>query len=507
MGDSNSKDTLDYAGDYNLGTILLVNSIGETLPLAMGTVAELNIYEDIDANAVTGSIHMIDFNNIITNAKLQGNERLIFKLSTPSVGNERTRTVDATEETGYPFHIYALTDRKVISETSMTYVLHFCSKEMFRNVRTRVSKAYNGGLAESVVSILRDKNGLNSRKDIYYEQTRNSDKIVIPGMRPFDAVNMISRKALSKNAKGAGYYFYETTKGFHFRSYESMLAYQSLYNRDEMLTLSFEPQIVAAMSGRQTRNQFAIQEYEFIQHFDTLANQAMGTYASRVITHNIYDKSYDIKDYHYHNHFPTMFHTDQVGNASRKNYAMSDTPVDNDPKEGGVPGDKTVSDYPNSKVILQGSTRFLHNENTGIFGTSTDNEGLTEAIRLSQENQVENSTRVQLTIKGHSQLQVGDVIRFNLPSLEPNKGEFKGYELDEFHSGRYLVTKLQHRVILGEYQMILTCVKDSVYRQLSGLPNQSYPGKQPRNGRNNDIYRLDQFDMGQKASPGHPSNR
>ena len=493
--------SFNYAGGYNLDLMRLHNADGDRIKLEMGIVTELNIHEDIDAHAVTGNVHIFDSNNIISNAKLHGNERISFVLSTAGEPGKREDTVDASEETGYPFHIYALTDRIRLSETTMTYTLHFCSRELFRNVRTTVSRAYNGGLAQSVVNILRDKNGLDSKKNIYYEETRNQDKIVVPNLRPFDAVNMISRKALSKNAKGAGYYFYETTKGFHFRSYENMLAYQSLYNRDEMLTLSFEPQKVAAMSGRQIRNQFAIDSYEFIQHFDTLANQAMGTYASRVITHNIYDKSYDIKDYHYHNEFPTMFHTDRVGNASRKNYAMSDTPVDNDPKEGGVPGDKTVSDYPNSKVILQGSTRFLHNENTGIFGTSTDNEGLTEAIRLSQENQVENSTRVKLTIKGHSQLQVGDIIRFNLPSLEPNKAEFKGYGLDEFHSGRYLVTKLRHRVILGEYQMILTCVKDSVIRQLSGLPNQSYPGKEHPNGRDNDIYRLDQFNISQRM--GH----
>jgi len=497
----------DKVGDYNLNSVVLINSVGDRVELPMGTIAELNVFEDIYSNAVTGTAHIVDAYNIIANAALQGNERIAFTLSTPGVSTDRVDAVNASVDTGYPFHVHALTDRKIVNETTMSYTLHFCSKELFRNVRTRVSKAYNGGLAETVVGILRDKDGINTRKKIYFEETRNSDKIVIPNLRPFDAINLISRKALSKNAKGAGYYFYETTKGFHFRSYESMLAYQSLYNRDEILTLSFEPQIVSPMSDRQIRNQYVVEEYEFIQHFDSIAQQSMGTYASRVITHNIYDKSYDIKDYHYHNQFPTMFHTDQVGNASRKNYAMSDTPVDNDPKEGGVPGDKTVSDYPNSQVILQGSTRFLHNENTGIFGTSTDNEGLTEAIRLSQENQIENSTRVKLTIKGHSQLEVGDVIRFNLPSLEPNKGEFKGYKLDEFHSGRYLVTKLQHRVILGEYQMILTCVKDSVYRQLSGLPNQSYPGKQSRNGRNNDIYRLDQFDMGQKASPGHPSNR
>ena len=502
MGDSNSRDSFDYAGDYNLGTILLVNSIGETLPLAMGTVAELNIYEDIDANAVTGSIHMIDFNNIITNAKLQGNERLIFKLSTPSVGGKRTRTVDATEETGYPFHIYALTDRKVISETSMTYVLHFCSKEMFRNVRTRVSKAYNGNLAQSVVSILRDENGLNSKKDIYYEETRNQDKIVIPNMRPFTAVNLLSRKALSKNAKGAGYYFYETTKGFHFRSYESMLALQGLHERDEIIALSYEPKNIGTLSERTFTNQHAIDSYEFMQHFDTLSQQAMGTYASRIITHNMYDKSYNITDYHYHDEFSKMFHADQTHSSSSNSFPISNTPVDYDPKENG-PGDKTVSDYPNSRVVLQGSTRFLHNENTGMFGTDPNSEGITEATRMSQANQVSNSSRVKIVMPGHSYLQAGDLIRFKLPSLEPNKGDRAG-QFDNKHAGRYIVSKLRHRVILGEYKMVLECVKDSVMREYINLPNESYSGKQPPQGDDKDIYKLDEFHMGQRGIGRHP---
>ena len=45
---------------------------------------------------------------------------------------------------------------------------------------------------------------------------------------------------MSKNARGSGYHFYETSKGFHFRSYESMLAYQGLHARDEILTLAYE---------------------------------------------------------------------------------------------------------------------------------------------------------------------------------------------------------------------------------------------------------------------------
>jgi hypothetical protein len=264
-----------------------------------------------------------------------------------------------------------------------------------------------------------------------------------------------------------------------------MLAYQGLHARDEIITLLYEPQKVGTAGDRIYFNQHSVESYEVMQHFDTLAQQAMGTYASRIITHNMYDKSYNIKDYHYHDQFADMFHVDQVSNRSKRNFAMSDTPVDNDPK-GYAPGDKTVSDYPDSQVVLQGSTRFLHGENTGIFGTDPDSEGLTEAIRMSQENQVTNSMRVKIVVPGHSYLQAGDLIRFKLPSLEPNKGEGKT-QLDEFHSGRYIVSKLRHRVIDGYYKMILECVKDSVVREYTNLSDENFAGKEPPQGQTQNL--------------------
>ena len=498
-------DYLNFPGDYKLDEIKIINAVGEPLTLRMGQVQELNIYEDINSSSLTGSMSIIDAHNIITQAQLQGNERLIFKLHTPGNSEEnKVMYVDATEQTGHPFHIYALSDRVNLTETTMSYTLHFCSRELFRNARTRVSQAYNGGLAESVVSILRDREGLDTRKNIFFEKTRNQDKIVIPNIRPFDAINMIANKALSKNGKGAGYYFYETTKGFHFRSYENMLGNLSMYPRDEMVTLHFTPKKLA---NNIYMNEHGIDSYEFLQHYDTLSQQASGTYANRVITHNLYDKSYSIKDYHYHNYFSDMFHADQIGTASMKNFHISNSPVDDELREYPDKGHKTASDYPNSKVVLQPSTRFLHNEDTGIFGTSPDNEGLTEGIRISQENQVENSTRVKVVMKGHSYLQVGDIVNFRLPSMEPNKGDKVGYGYDEHHSGRYLIAKLRHRVIKSEYKMVLELVKDSVYRKYQDAENDYYEVNESYNSKTQDIYDLDEFNIGESASPGHPSNR
>ena len=505
-----ANNNLDFPGDYNLRKIEIITAAGEKLPLRMGSIAELNIYEDIESNALTGSAFIIDSNNIISNLPFQGLERLSFHLSTPGAGNDNISSVNASLESGHPFYIYSLTDRKVITENAMSYTIHFGSRELMRNTRTRVSQAYEGDIHLSAAAILRDKNGLNSSKRFVYEPTRNQDKFVMPNVRPFDAINILANKALSKNAKGAGYYFYETTKGFYFRSYESMLSLQGTYPRDEVLTLKYEPKTLPRRGtrGGNTRkfdNQHNIDSYEFIQHFDTLTQQAMGTYASRVITHNKYDKSYNIEDYSYHDNYFQFFHTDKIGTMKNETFPVSNSPVDHDPKERGS-GDKTVSDYPNSHVVLQGSTRFLHNENTGIFGTDPQSEGLTEAIRISQENQVNNSSILKIVMPGHSYLQAGDVVYFELPSHERNKENRGGYGFDEHHSGRYLIKKLRHRVIQDTYQLVLECIKDSVRTPLDGTEGR-FPDKQPPLNELVDLYEDDKSNIGDKSSPGHPSNR
>ena len=487
---------ITFAGDYNLPKIHLITAVGQILPLRMGTISELNIYEDIENSALTGAMKIIDSGNIISKAPLQGNERLAFKLSTPMKNGEDETVIDASVETGSPFHIYAITDRHTESETIISYTVHFCSRELFRSTRTRVSKSYEGPLHQTALQILRDENILDSYKNFTYEPTRNTDKIVIPNMRPLDAMNLLCEKALSKNTNGAGYYFYETTKGFHFRSYESMIAEQGHQPRQPKLTLNYRPKTASYAINKILENMVNVDSYEFLQHFDTLSQQAMGTYASKVITYNIYDKNYSITDYGYHEHFFRHFHADQRGDQTSRNYHIGNAPVDHDPREGGVPGgsygDKTFSDYHESKIVLQGSTRYLHNENTGVFGTNTENEGLTEAIRISQQKQVSNSTRVRVIMPGHSYLQAGDLVKFNLPSMERNKTDKQaGYIYDEKHSGYYIVAKIRHRVQKQEYRMVLELVKDSVYTPY-GTGEANYPSNPPsRLGKNKDLYEVD----------------
>ena len=100
-------DEIAFAGDYNLPRIDLYNHKGQAIDLK-NIVHELNIYESIYKNAITGSIVVVDANNFIGKMEIQGLERLSFKLETPGSGV----FIDASMETGDPFHVYKVSDSK-----------------------------------------------------------------------------------------------------------------------------------------------------------------------------------------------------------------------------------------------------------------------------------------------------------------------------------------------------------------------------------------------------------
>ena len=131
-------DTIRFPGDYSLSKdqVEITTATGQILPVRMGTITELSIFEDIESNALTGAMTIIDSSNIISKTPLQGNERLAFKLSTPISSDSEDVVIDASEETGSPFRIYAITDRHTESETTMSYTIHFCSREFLRSTRT-----------------------------------------------------------------------------------------------------------------------------------------------------------------------------------------------------------------------------------------------------------------------------------------------------------------------------------------------------------------------------------
>ena len=112
-----NKETPEFAGDYVLEKLVLINHVGFKVDIKY-LMIELNIYESIYKNAVTGSVVVTDEGNQIARMSIQGLEKLAFFLKTPGVSHGKEDVIDASEETGEPFHIYSITDRKQAIKTA-----------------------------------------------------------------------------------------------------------------------------------------------------------------------------------------------------------------------------------------------------------------------------------------------------------------------------------------------------------------------------------------------------
>ena len=450
-----NKRTIEFAGDYNLDNVFLHNHMGEITDIKR-VMVELNIYESIYSNGLTGSIVVGDAQNLIGKLQINGTERISFKLSTPGTENQRDM-VDASVETGHPFHIYKITDRRQLNSNTLLYTLHFASREFMRNLRTKVSQAYNGRLDMSVLQILTDKEYLDSKKQISFEPCGNSDKIVIPNLRPYDAINMIAKRSLPEKSNGVGYYFYETTKGIYFRSWDNMVSVRGSYDRPIKQEFNYMPMNIdriAAKYNKILHDYQSVESYRFINNFhDVAANTVLGTYAHNVITYNIFNKSYKKSDYNYEYEFANSKHTDVANEKSnRERYAIAASSfVDED--------DKKISDYKESRVSLQPTTQFLHNEEKGAgYGIDVLQDGIKHAQGESQVNQVTNGTVLTMVVKGQSYLEAGDLIKFNLLTNDSSNATLQ----DPQYSGKYVITKIRHQINSKKYTMALECAKDSV---------------------------------------------
>ena len=446
-------NSIEFAGDYDLKNIFLHNHFGEVIDIK-NLVQEMNIYESIYKNALTGSVVIIDAQNLIAKLEIQGTERISFKLSTPGAIDDRS-IINASESTGHPFHVYKITDRKQLAPGTLLYTLHFGSREFMRNLRTKVSQAYDGRLDMSVLNILTDENYLDSKKEMTYEPCGNSDKVVVPNIRPFDAINMIASKSLPEKSSGVGYYFYETTKGFHFRSWDNMISVNGQHTRDTKQQFYYMPLNITDknIEDKINHDYKAVESYRFINNFhDVAANTVGGTYGHRVISYNLFDKSFEQDDYNYHYDFNFSKHTETAGRNRSEKYAIAESFVDED--------DLTVSDYPESRVSLQSTTKFLHNEDKGaVYGLDVLQDGKLTGKRIAQQAQVVQGTVLKLVVKGQSYLEAGDLIEFKLRSIDEKNPDG---EEDPQYAGKYVITKIRHQISPEKYMMVLECTKDSV---------------------------------------------
>jgi len=449
-------------------------------------ILKITLDEDIYEHSMVGKIQIYDTADVRTILPITGLERLNLKFNTPGLNG-----VNAVANEGHPFHIYQIQTVAQDKESvrGQAYDILFCSRESYFNNMRKVSKAYEGPVELGVEDIFTNKKYLNSKKQLYIEPTKYKTKIVIPNLKPFAAIRMLCARAVSRQYENAGYLFYETLDGYHFRSYESLFALAGAIARPTKW--HYRPQIKNVRNPRTgveepIKDMHGVNNWTLDKPVDVLMNLSSGGYANKSIEYDSFYKTINITDYNYEKDFSKHFHTEHDGDG----YKSADKI--HLPAAGNIEGSRLSESY-DQRVFLSSNPSRVHDK----FGNISA-EISTQKI-MSQETLLKNGV-LTLNVPGNSVLQAGDIIDFEMPLFQP-LGDNKPARKNPYWAGRYLIIFLKHNVdVISGYNMTIVAVKDNVAHQY--IPeHQTWRHQAPKRKTHN-IYEQDKQIMSRLGPTG-----
>ena len=446
---------LNYAGEYELSELILYSSSGNIVNLE-NSYSEIDLYENMFSNTLSGTILVVDTDGIIMNLPVTGQEYLGFKIKTPSLDSH---AIDYTEHLMSVFKI----DSRIERKNAEVFMLHFCSPELLTNKRVRVSKSYTNTIDEIVLDVLENPKAVNTSKTIFIEKTKGIKKLIVPNRNPYFLIKDLTTDAISGETGSPNYVFFENTQGIHFRTLESLYNKPSIgeFIASDQASIDFTKGGVMNVHEELKR----VLEYQITGNNDTLENIESGMLASKTIEYDIFQKKYDVS---YYNYFTDFYKYKRVSNNRGK-----DNPIYNDVSidENG----KTMGDYSNAKIFMHSTSKDSEGNDAQHTGSYTPNDiSKTISSRSAKHTELDKGVKILMRVNGTTTLSAGATINFQIPITGKNHTDD---EFDIYNSGRFLITKLKHSFIRTgtKHKVLMTAVKDSFNMALPQNTEQPNP--------------------------------
>jgi len=435
---------IKYAGEVELKKLVLISSSGTAIDLS-NIVITINIYESVFSNAMSGSILIGDTNNLAVNLPIIGQEYLSMKLNTPSLDND---AIDYSENV---FVVYKIKKRQA-DGNMQALELQFTSPEMLKSNRIRVSKSYTNTIDIIAEDILTNERYLNTKKDLFIEPTTGIRRMVVPNLHPYDILTKLATESISKESGSPHYMFYENTRGLHFRSLQSLYAQgvTGKYHSGEDIATGLGTSINGQESSAVIQGMRRIIRFSMGTNNDTLANIKSGMLGSTIISHDIYNKSYDKKTFGYFDNF-------EDNERINENPTYNDNLVDEN--------SNTLGNFTDARIHLHSvpsDTDTQHYE-TDTSSYSYASNRLSDSLlsRQSRLSELKTGIGITMEIHGNTTVACGDLIDVQLPIAGADHDDDK---VDKYYSGAYLITDLRHIFVPKQstHNIVLTLAKDSI---------------------------------------------
>ena len=449
---------LQYAGDYLVEKLELVTSAGTPIDLR-SLYMGLTLYEDIFSLTVTGTLTIHDSTNLTSLGPIIGQEYLYIKIRTPFDNTDGSTTIDFSENA---FIVHSVVRREAVGDKIQMIALSFVSQELIKNQRLKVTQSFVGSWSDIVEKVMTDPNILNSKKDISIEPSAGIKKYVSPNIRPLDIITLAKQQAVAVFKGEPTYLFYETLKGFNFRTLAS------LYNDPVQLTYSAMTPGANYQDGvfdimKELSN---IIEFNIVANNDNIASYRTGMYGSKLITHDIIGKTYTTEVYNYLDDFENEHHI--VGGVNQGNQEFPLASEILVTEEG-----KRVSDFPARTFVMPTSltggvdSQHTTENNTNPYMAYDPHKWCQR--RNSQMIQLDNALQVNILVHGNTLVNAGDKVLLNLPYTAVIKSS-KNEKFDRFYKGPFLIKRIRHDCIMNSsprrHRMYMNLVKDSLEEEL-----------------------------------------
>ncbi len=447
-----ADNTATRAGNITRFQIYQAKNGGESVDMSAASV-ELKYYESVLSNSVSATAVIVETGysdqilkdktkplGIIDSLPIRGGEQVIidFQDNQP-VPNKLSFKAEKS------FYVNRVRDVDPGTQKDV-YSIDLCTREFIANEQTRVVKRYDGKISDSVKSIITDKKGLNSLKNIETDTTLINYNFIGNDRKPFYVNTWLASKSVpelsvnGKSSKGgtAGYLFYENYEGFKFKSIDKLF--------DQSPVKKY---IFSQTAEKPEEYNDKILSYKIERDIDLQQNLTLGAYANRSIFFDFYAMDHVVRNFNVDD-----YQKDKIINAGKQDIRYV-------AEEFRKPTSRLMSHVLDVGTLPSGKdiNSQLENWKNSPFDPTYD-AGNTMVQSIMRYNQMM-TIKIHIMIPGDFSLKAGQMVYCEFPELtiENNKDSNKS------SGGIYMISSLCHRVTTRNTFTSLTLVRDTFGRK------------------------------------------
>jgi hypothetical protein len=425
---------LQRSNDVDVKRLIINSRKGKQLDVSRGLIL-LQYYESILENSVKATVTFADTGFRDTgdggvheesDVDIQGGEKVFLELK-----DEKGNILKFTDN----YQLRLMNVPNTMEHTqNMVITINLCTTEYLQNELEEyyITKRYDGNISDSVEKILKEV--LKTPKKLDIEPTQNKFNFLGHVEKVFGKLVWLAKRSVPDlpkvNGTSAGYFFYETSEGFKFKSIDGLLSAKPkkrlIFNNTVYLPEGYDADILS--------------QPIFTPTIDVMKKLRMGTYDNKLVTFDLYNNKYEEK---------------QINGT------------------GALAGKKLPELLPDIKKTSRRTTAV---RDVGVLPAG---ETLAAQLREAKETNfdIENilnqsfmrynqlfSIRTSITIYADLSLHAGDVVFCDFPELSSKANKI----ISNKKSGNYLIVDLCHYVSPnGPSYTKLNLVRDSFGRKSS----------------------------------------